>query len=43
MEWATTNHLDATRQNIFGSPSPSLKFLATDSERVPALARVTLG
>ncbi len=35
--------LDATRQNIFGSPSPSLKVLTTNSERVLALARVTLG
>ncbi len=35
--------LDATRQNIFGSPSPPLKVLATDPERVLALARVTLG
>ncbi len=35
--------LDATRQNIFGSTSPLLKFLTTDPERVLALARVTLG
>ncbi len=35
--------LDATRQNIFGSPSPPLKVLTTDPERVLALARVTLG
>ncbi len=35
--------LDATRQNIFGSPSPPLKVLTTDSKRVLALARVTLG
>ncbi len=34
---------DATRQNIFGSPSPPLKVLTTDTERVLALARVTLG
>ncbi len=34
--------LDATRQNIFGSPSPPLKVLTTDPERVLALARVTL-
>ncbi len=35
--------LDAIRQNIFGSPSPPLKVLTTDPERVLALARVTLG
>ncbi len=35
--------LDATRQNIFGSPSPPLKVLTTDPERVMALAMVTLG
>ncbi len=35
--------LDATRQNIFGSPSPLLKVLSTELERVLALARVTLG
>ncbi len=35
--------LDSTRQNIFGSPSPPLKVLTTDPERVLALARVTLG
>ncbi len=35
--------LDAIRQNIFGSPSPPLKVLKTDPERVLALARVTLG
>ncbi len=35
--------LGATRQNIFGSPSPPLKVLNTDPERVLALARVTLG
>ncbi len=35
--------LDATRQNIFGSPSPPLKVLTTNPERVLALARVTLG
>ncbi len=35
--------LDATRQNIFGSPSPPLKVLTTEPERVLALARVTLG
>ncbi len=34
---------DATRQNIFGSPSPPLKVLTTDPERVLALARVTFG
>ncbi len=34
--------LDATRQNIFGSLSPHLKVLITDSERVLAVARVTL-
>ncbi len=33
--------LDATRQNIFGRPSPPLKVLTTDPERVLALARVT--
>ncbi len=35
--------LDATRQNIFGSPSPPHKVLTTDPESVLALARVTLG
>ncbi len=35
--------LDATRQNVFESPSPPLKVLTTDPERVLALARVTLG
>ncbi len=35
--------LDATRQNIFGSPSSPLKVLTTDPKRVLALARVTLG
>ncbi len=35
--------LDATRQNIFGSPSPPLKVLTTDHERVLALAGLTLG
>ncbi len=35
--------LDATKQTIFGSPSPPLKVLTTDPERVLALARVTLG
>ncbi len=35
--------LDATRQSIFGSPSPHLKVLTNDPERVLALARVTLG
>ncbi len=35
--------LDATRQNIFGSPSPPLKVLTTDPDRVLALARFTLG
>ncbi len=35
--------LDATRQNIFGSPSPPLEVLTTDPERVLALVRVTLG
>ncbi len=35
--------LDATRQNIFGSPFPPLKVLTTDPERVLAIARVTLG
>ncbi len=35
--------LDATRQNIFRSPSPLLKVLTTDPARVLALARVTLG
>ncbi len=34
--------LDAARQNIFGSPSPPLKVLTTDPERVLALARKTL-
>ncbi len=49
-ELQTTEHwlrrcprLDATRQNIFGSPSPPLKVLATDPERVLALTGVTLG
>ncbi len=36
-------YLDATRQNFFGSPSPPLKALTTDPERVLALARITLG
>ncbi len=40
--WLRSNRLDATRQNIFGSPSPPLKVLTTDPERVLALARVTL-
>ncbi len=31
--------LAATRQNIFGSPSPPLKVLTTDPERVLPLAR----
>ncbi len=35
--------LDATRQNIFGSPSPPLKVLTTDPESALALARATLG
>ncbi len=35
--------LDATRQNIYGSPSPPLKVLTTDPDRVLALTRVTLG
>ncbi len=35
--------LDAIRQNIFGSPSPPVKVLTTDPERVLAPARVTLG
>ncbi len=35
--------LDATRQNIFGSPSPPLKILTTDPGRAFVLARVTLG
>ncbi len=35
--------LDATRQNIFGSPSPPLKVLTTDPETVLTLAMVTLG
>ncbi len=35
--------LEATRQNIFGSPSPPLKDLTTDPERMLALARITLG
>ncbi len=35
--------LDKTRQNIVGSPSPPLKVLTTDPERVLALTRVTLG
>ncbi len=34
--------LDATRQNILGSSSPPIRITATDSERVLALARVTL-
>ncbi len=34
---------DATRQNVFGSPSPPLKILTTEPERVQAHARVTLG
>ncbi len=42
--WLRRCHrLDATRQNIFGSPSPPLKVLTTDPEIVLALARVTLG
>ncbi len=35
--------LDATRQNIFGSPSSPLKVLTIDPERVLALARIILG
>ncbi len=35
--------LDATIQNIFGSPSPPLKVLTTDHERVLALAGLTHG
>ncbi len=35
--------LDATKLNIFGSPSLHVKVLTTDPERVLALARVTLG
>ncbi len=35
--------LDATRQNIYGSPSPPIKVLTTDPERVLALTRVTFG
>ncbi len=35
--------LDATRKNIFVSPSPTLKVLTTGPERVLALTRVTLG
>ncbi len=38
--WA---RLGATRQNIFGNPSPPLKVLTTDRERVVALPRVTFG
>ncbi len=34
--------LDATRQDIFGSPSPPLKVLTTDPERLLVLAKVTL-
>ncbi len=34
--------LDATRQNIFRSPSPPMKVLTTHPERVLALARVNL-
>ncbi len=35
--------LDATRQNIFGSPFHPSKLLITDPERVLDLARVTVG
>ncbi len=35
--------LDATRQNIFRSPSPPLKVLTTAPGQVLALARLTLG
>ncbi len=35
--------LDATRQNISGSPSPPVKVFTTVPERVLALTRVTLG
>ncbi len=35
--------LDATKQNIFGNPSPPLKVLTTDPERVLALARAPSG
>ncbi len=35
--------LDATRQNIFGSPSPPLKVLTTDPERLLNLERVFSG
>ncbi len=35
--------LDATRQNIFGSPSPPLKVLTTDPERLLPLARAPSG
>ncbi len=42
--WLRRCHrLDGTRQNIFGSPSPLLKVLTTDLERVLVLAYVTLG
>ncbi len=34
---------DATRQSIFGLPSPPLKVLTSDPERVLALAKATLG
>ncbi len=37
------SRLDATTQSTFGNPSPPLKVLTTDPERVLALARVTLG
>ncbi len=40
---SNTGYGGAQRQNIFGSPSPPLKVLTTDPERVLALARVTLG
>ncbi len=39
---AEVPRLDATRQNIFGSPSPPFKGLTTNSERVLALIRATL-
>ncbi len=35
--------LDATRQNLYGSPAPPLKVLTTEPEMVLVLARVTLG
>ncbi len=35
--------LDAMRENSFGSPSPPLRVLFTDLERVLALARATIG